>query len=254
MDIQDSFVLWGSLQSLEAKSGNCFNSHNGWGWYHPVGWTEHTNTLYQKCTKTVKFVILFLWCTSSHRLFRQHQYGRVLCWLRFKSNKGSYKREQTSQQKYSSSICPPARYPAKPWLIGSHRPDKSSLALTGTFQARCQRLARSCPQSNKKAACFQAISRRLANKKAFFSPQGALGWFNRSAMHSRTMSSNGGGHSLCQLTNVIYHLRQRLDIGASGWWKLLNIFFQDGLAETWQTDMFSWAGNLKVQSSSVEIR
>ena len=77
-DIQDSFVLWGSLQSLEAKSGNCFNSHNGWGWYHTVGWTEHINTLYQKCTKMVKFVILFLWCTSSHQLFRQHQYGKVL--------------------------------------------------------------------------------------------------------------------------------------------------------------------------------
>lgn len=121
------------------------------------------------------------------------------------------------------------------------------------FQARFQLLVRCCPRS-KKAACFQAISRRLVNlKKSFFSPQGALGWFNRSAMHSRTMSSNGWGHSLCQLTNVIYHLRQRLDIGASGWGKLLNIFFQDGLAETWQTDMFSWAVDLKVQSSSVEI-
>lgn len=29
-------------------------------------------------------------------------------------------------------------------------------------------------------------------------------------------------------------------------------FFQDGLAETWQTDMFSWAVDLKVQSSSAD--
>lgn len=30
------------------------------------------------------------------------------------------------------------------------------------------------------------------------------------------------------------------------------MFFQDGLAETWQTEMFSWAVDLKVQSSSIE--
>lgn len=36
------------------------------------------NTLYQKCTKMVKFVILFLSCTSSHQLLHQRQSGRVL--------------------------------------------------------------------------------------------------------------------------------------------------------------------------------
>ena len=61
--------------------------------------------------------------------------------------------------------------------------------------------------------------------RGFFSPQGALGRLDRRALHIRTVSSNGWGHLLCQLTNVIYHLRQRLDIGASGWWKLLNFFF-----------------------------
>ena len=89
--------------------------------------------------------------------------------------------------------------------------------------------------------------------RGFFSPQGALGRLDRRALHIRTVSSNGWGHLLCQLTNVIYHLRQRLDIGASGWWKLLNFFFfQDGLAATWQTEMFSWAVALKVQSPSAE--
>lgn len=32
----------------------------------------------------------------------------------------------------------------------------------------------------------------------------------------------------------------------------MNIFFQDGLAETWQTEMFSRAVDLKIQSSSIE--
>lgn len=58
---------------------------------------------------------------------------------------------------------------------------------------------------------------RTCAQRGLFSPQGALGWFNRNAMHSRTMSSTGRGHLLCQLTSVIYHLRQRLDSGASGW-------------------------------------
>lgn len=72
---------------------------------------------------------------------------------------------------------------------------------------------------------------RVHAQNDFFSPQGAPDWFNRSAMHSRTMSSNGRGHLLCQLTNVIYHLRQRLDIGASGWWKMLNFFFSGWLSK-----------------------
>lgn len=71
--------------------------------------------------------------------------------------------------------------------------------------------------SDQRLLISQRFLQKACAHRGFFSPQGALGWFNRSAMHSRTMSSNGRSHLLCQLTNVIYHLRQRLDIGASGW-------------------------------------
>lgn len=143
-----------------------------------------------------------------------------------------------------------SRVPGHPQL--TQPPDlRNSLLTRQLFSIRVSASNEELP-SEQRLLVSQLSLRGACAQRGFFSPQGALGWFNRSAMHSRTMSSNGWGHLLCQLTSVIYHLRQRLDIGASGWWKLLNIFFQDGLAETWQTEMFSWAADLKVQSSSIE--
>lgn len=103
----------------------------------------------------------------------------------------------------------------RPQLI--QPPDLRNLLLTKQiFPNRVAAPNEKLP-SEQRLLVSQLSLQRACAQRGLFSPQGALGWFNRSAMHSRTMSSTGRGHLLSQLTSVIYHLRQRLDIGASGW-------------------------------------
>lgn len=83
-----------------------------------------------------------------------------------------------------------------------------------------------------------SISRGLVHR-GFFSPQGALGLVGqeRSAQQDHVLKRL----KLFALSTDKCHLSFETEIGYWSLWlvKAVEYFFQDGLAETWQTEMFS---------------
>ena len=111
---------------------------------------------------------------------------------------------------------------------------------------------RSCPQTSTRAACFLALSQRALAQRLFLT--------SRCSRPARQACSAQQDRVLkwlrpFALSTDKCHLSFETEIGYWSLWLVKAVeffFFQDGLAETWQTEMFSWAAYLKVQSPSTE--
>lgn len=196
---------------------------------------------------------LCYWCQRELYSLILSQANHVDIYAKTIGSRGYWRKGHGSQQKHRQSAWPPAKQGSRP-VPANLAPGPCNLLLPRQiFSTKVSAPNEELPSEQHKGCLFLGpLSRGLTHKEAF--------------SHLKVLLAGLTG-ALCttgpclQMVEAICFVNWQMSfiIGDRDW--ILGplagescwiFFFQDGLAATWQTEMFSRTLDLKIQSSSIE--